>query len=54
MKRLLRHRQTKGAAKRIADEVFIRTQRKITVMEVKGAKNALMAKFRTILKHKLS
>ena len=38
----------------IADEVFIRTQRKITVMEVKGAKNALMAKFRTILKHKLS
>lgn len=38
----------------IAEEVFIRTQQKITVMEVKGAKNALTAKFRAILKHKLS
>jgi len=38
----------------IADEVFIRAQRKTTVMEVKGAKNALMTKFRTILKRKVS
>lgn len=38
----------------IVNEVFIRTQQKITVMEVKGAKNALMAKFRTILKLKVS
>lgn len=37
----------------IADEVFARTKQKITVMEVKGAKNALMAKFRTILKRKI-
>lgn len=38
----------------IADEVFVRTKLKITVMEVKGAKNALMAKFRGILKRKLA
>jgi DNA-directed RNA polymerase specialized sigma24 family protein len=38
----------------IADEVFVRTKLKITVMEVKGAKNALMAKFRSILKRKLA
>jgi len=37
----------------IADEVFVRTKLKITVMEVKGAKNALMSKFREILKRKL-
>jgi hypothetical protein len=38
----------------IADEVLVRAKLKITVMEVKGAKNALMAKFREILKRKLS
>lgn len=38
----------------IADEVFVRTRKRITVMEVKGAKNALMAKFRAILKQKTS
>jgi len=37
----------------IADELLVRTKLKITVMEVKGAKNALMAKFREILKRKL-
>jgi DNA-directed RNA polymerase specialized sigma24 family protein len=37
----------------IAQEVFERTHEHITAMEVKGAKNALMAKFRTILKRKL-
>jgi uncharacterized protein YecA (UPF0149 family) len=37
----------------ISDEVFVRTKTKITVMEVKGAKNALMAKFRELLKRKL-
>ena len=37
----------------IAHEVFVRTNHRITVMEVKGAKNALMAKFRTILNQKL-
>jgi len=38
----------------IAHEVFIRTNKRITVMEVKGAKSALMAKFRLILKNKVS
>ena len=37
----------------IADEVFVRAKTRITVMEVKGAKNALMAKFRSIMKRKL-
>jgi DNA-directed RNA polymerase specialized sigma24 family protein len=38
----------------IADEIFMRTKQRITVMEVKGAKNALMTKFRAILKRKVS
>jgi len=38
----------------IADEVFVRSKMRITVMEVKGAKNALMAKFREIMKRKLA
>ncbi len=37
----------------IAQEVFDRTGERMTTMEVKGAKNALMAKFREILKHEL-
>jgi hypothetical protein len=37
----------------IADEVYVRTGKRITVMEVKGSKNALMAKFKGILKSKL-
>lgn len=38
----------------IAEEVFVRSKMRITVMEVKGAKNALMAKFREIMKRKLT
>ena len=38
----------------IAEEVFVRSKMRITVMEVKGAKNALMAKFREIMKRKLA
>jgi DNA-directed RNA polymerase specialized sigma24 family protein len=38
----------------IANEVFVRTGKRITVMEVKGAKIALMAKFKAIIKQKLS
>jgi hypothetical protein len=38
----------------IAEEVFVRSKMRITVMEVKGAKNALMAKFREIMKRKLN
>jgi DNA-directed RNA polymerase specialized sigma24 family protein len=38
----------------IAEEVFARSKMRITVMEVKGAKNALMAKFREIMKRKLT
>lgn len=38
----------------IVNEILVRTKQTITVMEVKGAKNALMAKFRTILKRKLA
>ena len=38
----------------IAEEVFVRSKIRITVMEVKGAKNALMAKFREIMKRKLA
>lgn len=38
----------------IADEIFVRSQIRITVMEVKGAKNALMAKFRELLRRKLN
>lgn len=37
----------------IADEISDCTRQRITVMEVKGAKNALMTKFRSILKRKL-
>lgn len=37
----------------IAEEVFVRAKSRITVMEVKGAKNALMAKFRSIMKRQL-
>jgi hypothetical protein len=37
----------------IAGEVFERTGQRVTAMEVKGAKNALMAKFRAILKRKI-
>ncbi len=36
----------------IADEIFVRTGKRSTVMEVKGAKIALMAKFKAILKQK--
>ena len=38
----------------ISEEIFIRSKMRITVMEVKGAKNALMAKFREIMKRKLT
>ena len=38
----------------IAEEVLVRSKMRITVMEVKGAKNALMAKFREIMKRKLT
>jgi DNA-directed RNA polymerase specialized sigma24 family protein len=38
----------------IAEDVFTRSKMRLTVMEVKGAKNALMAKFREILKRKLA
>lgn len=38
----------------IAHEIFKRTGQRITAMEVKGAKNALMTKFRAILKRKVS
>ncbi|MDA1277975.1 MAG: hypothetical protein O2960_28605 [Verrucomicrobia bacterium] len=38
----------------IAEDVFVRSEMRITVMEVKGAKNALMAKFREIMKRKLA
>lgn len=38
----------------IAEEVFVRSKMRITVMEVKGAKGALMAKFREIMKRKLA
>lgn len=37
----------------IAQEIFDRTQQRITTMEVKGAKNALMKKFRDILTRKI-
>lgn len=37
----------------IAQEIFDRTQQRITTMEVKGAKNALMKKFRETLTHKI-
>ena len=37
----------------IAEEVFVRWNIRVTVMEVKGAKNALMKKFREIIKRKL-
>lgn len=37
----------------LAQEIFERTGERMTTMEVKGAKNALMAKFRAILKRKL-
>jgi len=38
----------------IAEEVFSRTGQRITTMEVKGAKNALLAKFRALLKRQFS